>query len=642
MKKITLLIVIFSFIISIPIMYLTVRTYRGLKHQELAELRFFAQTLFDQMDEELGGLVAREEARAIDEYNGGFELTAQGRERFPMPPYVLGYLQSNPDGSFLAPLSGMTDPSPRTRALLLARIEEANNAFNRKRYADTSRTAESWTAQVYAQSDDINQSNFAEKYLRLPGEGRKKTSMRHTERRIARITHDQAIGILQAESFYASGLFGAFGRNMFGDDFSHSIMRAVRERGFRSDYPSVTLYDHAVARGLWSDLLQESGDLQVEIDPLQAVVLSDTTLFVFRRVVLNTQVYCQGVVLKINEFLQHLSGQYFAGQPMARFTNLSLEVQDDEKTIASLHAGAGVGASVSSMPHFFSRPFSCMSATLSWSSVPHSEGRRTLNIMMFVLVAVILLGLYAIFKSTKAVVDLSERRAGFVSAVTHELKTPLSVIRMYIEMLEQGIAGSREREQDYFRILDSETGRLSHMINNVLEFASLEKKQRQLTMQDAPVDEVVRKASELMQEKISREHFVMKTGIEGPSLPVRHDSEALLQVLINLIENSLKFGRDAAEKEICLRVKYERTQVRISVSDTGPGIPRKAQKKVFDNFYRVDNALTRRTGGTGIGLAIVKDFVTAMGGKVSAANNNGAGCTITVVLPAARCGIQGG
>ena len=107
----------------------------------------------------------------------------------------------------------------------------------------------------------------------------------------------------------------------------------------------------------------------------------------------------------------------------------------------------------------------------------------------------------------------------------------------------------------------------------------------------------------------------------------------MLQVLINLIENSMKFGKSASRREISIRTGRDEDGAKIMVSDTGPGIPRRDLKKVFDDFYRVENSLTRTTGGTGIGLALVKKFVRLMGGSVTAANNEGPGCTITITLP---------
>ena len=252
--------------------------------------------------------------------------------------------------------------------------------------------------------------------------------------------------------------------------------------------------------------------------------------------------------------------------------------------------------------------------------------------MVSVLAVIVLIGLFAIYQSARTIVDLSERRSQFVSSVTHELKTPLTNIRMYIEMLEQGIAATPEREQDYLQILGSESARLSRLINNVLELAKLEKKQRRFQLQEGQLADVLEEVGTVMAHKLSQEGYVLD--IHAPHVPVfAYDREVLIQVLINLIENSLKFGRQALEKQITIAVDSQDGWVRIAISDKGPGIPQHALKKIFDDFYRVDNDLTRTTGGTGIGLALVKKFITALGGSVQAVNNTGAGCTITLSLP---------
>jgi two-component system, OmpR family, sensor histidine kinase VicK len=144
---------------------------------------------------------------------------------------------------------------------------------------------------------------------------------------------------------------------------------------------------------------------------------------------------------------------------------------------------------------------------------------------------------------------------------------------------------------------------------------------------------VIHEVQTVMAEKIRQEGFRLNTE-QGRIQPFKYDREVMVQVLINLIENSLKFGKRASPKEINLRTLQESGRVKIMVSDTGPGIPRQALKKIFDDFYRAENALTRTTGGTGIGLALVKKFVHLMGGTVTAANNDGPGCTITISLPA--------
>ncbi len=281
----------------------------------------------------------------------------------------------------------------------------------------------------------------------------------------------------------------------------------------------------------------------------------------------------------------------------------------------------------------FPAPFDFLSAAMQAAAVPVSPVRRSLNAALVVLGLFMLLGLAAIYQSTRTLVDLSERRSQFVSSVTHELKTPLTNIRMYIEMLEQGIAANPQREQEYMQILGSESARLSRLINNVLELAKLEKKQRRFDLRPGCLQDVLNEVVTIMGHKLRQEGFELT--IEALDAPDNFvfDREVLIQILINLIENSIKFGRSAPLKVIRITVARQGQWVRIAVSDSGPGIPRKALEKVFDDFYRVDSDLTRTTGGTGIGLALVKKFVTAMDGHVQAVNNDGPGCTITLLLP---------
>ena len=129
-----------------------------------------------------------------------------------------------------------------------------------------------------------------------------------------------------------------------------------------------------------------------------------------------------------------------------------------------------------------------------------------------------LLGLLAIYHSTRTVVDMSERRAQFVSSVTHELKTPLTNIRMYIEMIEQGIAATPEREQEYLQVLDAESARLSQLINNVLELAKLEKKQRRFRYGEGDLEDVLTEVRLVMSQKLNQEDSTLSSMPMGSPL----------------------------------------------------------------------------------------------------------------------------
>ena len=150
-------------------------------------------------------------------------------------------------------------------------------------------------------------------------------------------------------------------------------------------------------------------------------------------------------------------------------------------------------------------------------------------------------------------------------------------------------------------------------------------------MQEGQLQDLLTEVKGIMGQKLNQEGFTLD--IQASDIPLfMYDREVLIQIMINLVENSIKFGRKSVTKHIVIKADTKDQQARIAVSDSGPGIPQGDLKKIFDDFYRVENDLARLTGGTGIGLALVKKFITAMGGAVYAVNNDGPGCTITLLL----------
>ncbi len=645
MKKLKLLILIFSFALSIPLAYFVLRTYYGLEQEEVATLSYFAETLFDEMEQTLAVMVQKEESRAIDEYNflispSNRRIEAGQMQSSPLSQpseekFVLGYFQNNPDGSFQTPLVGSGGQISPGRSNIVAELKNANEIFNRKRATDMDRI-QPRPAEIVAEKKIRQKAGLADKYLDSSRSRRSRKYLGQKEKRVEQITIDQAANIAKQEQpqLMSSARIADESPDRKDDRYSTQSTTAGKAMApgkskARSSWLEEAESDISPAPSSDSN---PAASYQVEVAPLQAVFLDDARIFIFRRIMINSQIYRQGFVLQVNAFLNHLAQTYFLTQPMAQFTGLRLSVFDQGRETGAVESGIA-----SQQPDFilnrsFPSPFSFLKATLTCQQIPRSAGRKTLTIMLIVLAVIVLLGLFGIYQSARAIVDLSERRAQFVASVTHELKTPLTNIRMYIEMLEQGIARDAVREQEYYRILDSEGARLSRLINNVLELSKLEQKQRHIDLQTGTFEDVISEVQAVMAEKIKQEGYVL-TAEAGAIGSFKYDREVMLQVLINLIENSMKFGINAAQREISIRTRRDGDGVKIMVSDTGPGIPRQDLKKVFDDFYRVENSLTRTTRGTGIGLALVRKFVRLMGGSVTAANNEGPGCTITITLP---------
>lgn len=621
MRRLKLYILLFGIALALPLGYLVLSTLEGLEREEEAEMRYFAEALFDDMEEELALFVRREERRPIDAYGVFFGSNGEGGKDFAGTPFILGYLQNNPDGSFLG-LTAVRESE--SQAVHLEALREVNERFNAMRRGMPPRPgmppgerrpfpfpplSEAELPPMPEEPPGVGKlpsKNMANKYL---AERAQKLQARlgKSQRRVERVTPEQL-----------------------------ESMAKVLEREQGAGLPPMP-DDPPQHRPEFPPLPELKGQtLQAEVDPMQSLYLGDSLVYLFRRIVIGNRVYRQGPVLEVRPFLEYLLREYFQGQPMARFARLELSVIQQGRVLASEQAGVQVREGGAMLRRAFARPFSFLQATLSWDAVPRSQGRSTLAWVVILLAVVVLAGLFTIYQSARVVMDLSERRAGFVSSVTHELKTPLTNIRLYVDMLEQGMANDPERRERYFKILVSETERLSRLIQNVLEFSKLERKQRNLNLAVGDLGEVATEARLVMEEALRQEGFLVRVEQQEPAAAV-FDREVMLQVLMNLVENSVKFGKGSPKKEIIIRVSSKgQDSSRISVSDTGPGIERHALKKVFDDFYRVDNSLTRGTQGTGIGLALVRRFVEAMGGEVKVANNDGPGCTFTITLPATR------
>ncbi len=635
MRRLKALILIFLLAVSLPLAYVAWQSYQSLAQEEQAQLRFFSEALFDEMEKELAALVSREENRAVDEYNftldrGSEGLQASPLSRSPKEGYILGYLQNNPDGSFQSPLVPDLGRVAQDRRKLVSRLKETNTIFNRKKFDLPKKPVPPEPEPETRAKEEARQQKktlFSDRYISKQKPQDQKSSLGWKSVRKEKITPQQAMRIYNEEISLRESA-----------DEAEETASAPAAPGTNGQNVTDNLRQRLASgrQGTPAGVPPGEDDLsfQVEVAPLQSIFISPGRFFVFRRIAINNQIYRQGFILAADAFLRHLAATHFDPQPMARFTGLSLQVQENGTKRDILSSGVHSATSEIITRRTFPAPFDFLSATLTAAAAPPSPARRTLGIALWLLGFFMMAGLVAIYKSARTVVDLSERRSQFVSSVTHELKTPLTNIRMYIEMLEQGIAATPQREHEYLQVLGSESSRLSRLINNVLELSKLEKKQRHFDLRNGRLEEVLTEVRTVMAHKLEREGFELH--IEQEDLPeFAFDREVLIQVLINLIENSIKFGSSHPEKQIILSARTQDQWVCLAVTDTGPGIPRRSLKKVFNDFYRVDNKLTRTTGGTGIGLALVKKFIVAMGGRVEAENNPKAGCTITVKLPTA-------
>jgi two-component system, OmpR family, sensor histidine kinase VicK len=360
-------------------------------------------------------------------------------------------------------------------------------------------------------------------------------------------------------------------------------------------------------------------------EPMSGRVVEADRLILTRTILRGGAVRREGIVVDVRRLGDWLRDQAFGGDGLAARAQLSFSTP--------LAPGA-TPAGDFVYQHRFADPFADLTARLALATLPGLGGASWVYGLSVALALTALLGLLALYRMVSVAVAFAERRSNFVAAVSHELKTPLTAIRMYGEMLRDGIVASDAKRAEYYRHITAESERLSRLINNVLEFARLEKGTREVALVTAPVLPVVREATELVRPHLEAEGFVLEIDSDGDLPAVRFERDALLQVLFNLIDNAVKYTGDGA-KRIVLRLARDGDTVRIVVRDHGPGVPAQHLAHVFEPFYRGEHELTRRSKGTGIGLALVRGLVERMGGRVRGRNGPDGGFEVTIALAGA-------
>ncbi|MFA5783736.1 MAG: HAMP domain-containing sensor histidine kinase, partial [Phycisphaerae bacterium] len=232
--------------------------------------------------------------------------------------------------------------------------------------------------------------------------------------------------------------------------------------------------------------------------------------------------------------------------------------------------------------------------------------------IVFITMVFVILSLW---RSVRAQVKLAEQKDDFISAVSHELRTPLTSIRMYAEMLEKDWVKSKDKAQEYYRGMRQESERLSRLIENVLDFSRIQKKRKKYNFVLGDLNAVISNVIEVMRSYAAQAGFTVNFE-PGELDSFAFDADAVTQIIVNLLDNAVKYARNAEDKTITIRTQRQGRLAVIEVEDHGPGVPHKQRDKVFDVFYRCEAETTRQTKGAGLGLSLVNKFAQAHNGFV--------------------------
>lgn len=267
-----------------------------------------------------------------------------------------------------------------------------------------------------------------------------------------------------------------------------------------------------------------------------------------------------------------------------------------------------------------------------------AERRQLSDISLIgLMLGVIVLGTGFLLYGISTEQRVSALKSEFISNVSHELKTPLSLIRMFAELLMLGKVKTPEKGREYAAIITRESERLSRLIDNVLDFSRIERGKAAYEMKPADLGEVVERALDFFRYRLEREGRQLEVELPPPGTAPTTllDENAMTLLVLNLVDNAIKYGGNGPI-HVALRHIEKPDELQLSVRDHGMGISVDEQRKVFERFYRTRAVRATNIRGSGIGLALVKHITEAHGGRVSVESLPGQSSTFSITLPVRR------
>ena len=612
MKRLRLVFAAVALAVLLPLLLLIERALSSAAAEQALERRTVAERLIDEMERELTAFLRREEDRPFGHYRylarpddgppGAPEILSPFTAA--LEPFVIGPFQLAPDGSASTPLwpddlplarrSGWR-PNKEARFRADQVLAAIGGAFKARQRFDPG-TARRLGAEDAAFEEAAEPEQLADQRAGST-----------VELEAASPAGPPAGPKSKSES-YSSPL-----------DLLEKLNRGAEARAERSS---------KLAKTQSTNLQQMETERLVDLrlEPMVGRPLDERRMLLYRTVFAGRVAYRQGLVIDRRQLVEWLAEKALAGAGGARVA-IRPEGAPEEP------AGEGI------FRHRFAEPFAPVAALVEVGGAPGAAlaSARQLSAL---LLAAALLGLFALYRMAAYAVAYAQRRQDFVAAVTHELKTPLTAIRMYGEMLRDGMVAEESRKKRYYETIVAEGERLSRLVDNVLELARIERKEKTAALPPAatakPIGPLLEEAAALLRPHAEKEGFTLELAIE-PELPaVAVDRDLLLQIVFNLVDNALKYARAAADKKVTIGARRESGEVVVEIADRGPGVAPQHLRKIFEPFWRGENELTRQTKGTGIGLALVGGLARRMGGRASARNAPGGGFVAALHLgPAA-------
>jgi len=253
------------------------------------------------------------------------------------------------------------------------------------------------------------------------------------------------------------------------------------------------------------------------------------------------------------------------------------------------------------------------------------------GVLLTFIVALMLMGAFLMVRDISRESETTRLKTEFVHNISHELKTPLTLIRLYGETLQRKEDLKKDEKKEAYEIITKESERLSHLINNVLDFSRIEMGRKEFYFKKGNLAQIVRDTLESYRYHLEKKGFSIKKEIASDLPETNFDGEAVASVLVNLLSNAMKFSPKI--KEVTVKLFKDDGNAVLQVADKGIGILSKDISRIFKRFYRVKNEIVSDTGGSGLGLTLVKHIAEAHGGRIKVESEPGKGSAFSMILP---------
>ena len=668
-KRLRFWLLLFFMALAIPTAVLIYQAWSQLKWEAFHRHQLQAEELATRLDRDFARLVGAEEARAFTDYaflNVAGDPAASFLQRSPLSgfpvksaiPGLIGYFQVDPDGRLSTPLLpedpqqsqayGVTEQELRQRTALQERIQ---HILYQNRLVEAGKPSASVlkVAAAGARAKDKADADMNEGAAEdsrdvaasetTPSPAREVAAAPQSVldnfellEKQAKTQRQAGIGKGRVEELQLTPAFRQESETVAPAALSASsgIESVARKKRLEKSALPVQVQ---VERETDAPVVQAEDKLRVsifesEINAFETGLLDSGQMVFFRKVWHDGQRYIQGALIDPEVMLNGVIAEAFRNADISRMSDLTVAYQGNVFSVFNGRQGPGYLTSAADLTGsllyqaHLSPPLDGVQLIFSVNNLPVAAGGTVVIWVAALLLIVMCGGFTLMYRLGLGQINLARQQQDFVSAVSHELKTPLTSIRMYGEMLREGWA-EESKKKTYYDFIYDESERLSRLIGNVLQLARMTRNDLRLELQRKSIHELLDGIRSKVSSQIERAGYRlnMECDQDARTKIIEIDVDCFSQIIINLVDNAIKFSRKAEARDIDIKCRARRDgRVEISVRDYGPGIAAGQMKKIFRLFYRPENEMTRETVGTGIGLALVRQLVQAMQGDIDVVN----------------------